>query len=180
MAALENIQMIKGSQLMIFRKVGTAWKSVGFATNHQLSIQTSTSSVQTKDHGNYPAVVPQQTTWTLTAENVYCDTGAATDASNAERIYMKMLNDQEQVDLYFSKATWNAANLGAQGYGIVAGTQGAGATVPTDGSWTRATGAANTVIHGKAYVTDFSVNAPTGDYATLSVTFTGSGAFTTT
>lgn len=168
--ALTNADMIKGSQLMIFRHVGTgtaasSWRSIGFATNHQLSIQVSTTQVSTKDHGDYPATLPQTINWTLTAENVYSDVG--------ELAYMKMLQDQEEVELYFAKPNWNANNMGAQGYGIVAGYQAPGTTGAD--YWTRS----SIVAHGKAYVTDFSINAPAGDYATLSVTFTGTGELIT-
>lgn len=171
--ALANTDMIKGSQLMIFKKEGTAsqttatyWRSIGFATNHQLSIQLSTQQVSTKDHGDYPATLPQTMTWTLTAENVYSDAG--------ELYYMDLLQNQTEVDLYFAKPNWNATNMGAQGYGIVEGSQAPGYAGAN--YWTRG----SIVAHGKAYVTDFSINAPAGDYATLSVTFTGTGDFTTT
>ena len=147
MAALSNSQMIKGSTLMIFIDN----KSVGFATSHQFSAQTSTSQVQTKDHGNYPAVIPQQTTWTITAENIYSEAGEST--------YMTAMKNQTIVHVVFAKSNWTAA-------GIV----GTGST----DTWTAST----VIAEGDAYITDFSVNAPVGDYATLSVTFTGIGKFT--
>ena len=148
--ALQNTQMLKGSTMMIFYNNA----SIGFATSHQFSAQLSTTQIATKDHGNYPATLPQTVTWTVTAENVYSDAGEST--------YMTLLKRQAPVDIVFAKVSETA---GVQSAGIVGSAD----------TWTKGT----VIASGQAIVTDFSINAPAGDYATMSVTFTGVGAFTT-
>lgn len=149
MAALKNTDMLKGSIMMIFYNN----KSIGFATSHQFSAQVSTNQIATKDHGNYPATLPQTISWSITAENVYSDAGETT--------YMGLLKGMAAVDIVFAKV---ADTAGVQSAGII-------------GSETWAQGPV--IASGKALVTDFSINAPAGDYATMSVTFTGVGPFAT-
>lgn len=147
--ALTNDKMLKGSTMMIFKDGA----SIGFATSHQLSAQLSTTQIATKDHGNYPATLPQTINWTITAENVYSDAGKNT--------YMDALKNHTVVNLVFAKV---ADPVGTQGSGIIGSAD----------SWTPGT----VIASGPAIITDLSINAPAGDYATLSVTFTGTGALT--
>src|SRR5574344_209844 len=75
---LENKDIFKGSALQLFINDGGSQDvCIGFATSHSLSITTNTTELSTKDHGDYPAVLPTTITWEVTAENVYATTSMA-------------------------------------------------------------------------------------------------------
>lgn len=143
-----NSQIVKGSMLMAF--IDDA--PVGFATSHSLNITTNTTEVSTKDHGDYPSVIAQSIGWEVTAENFYSDGG--------EGVYMQAQLTKTPVTIKFAKAG-NYSTTDEKG---VIGTAG-------HGEWT----VGSVIASGQALVTSFSVNAPSGDNATMSVTFTGIG-----
>ena len=155
MAALRtNQDIIKGSKLMVFYNNAP----IGFATSHTLSMTTNTSQVSTKDHGDFPATLAQNITWEITAENLYSELGEAT--------YMQIMTSMQPVTLVFAEAS-NYSNTTAQ----------KGLPMEDDGAeWTVGT----KVAEGKALLTSFNINAPAGDNATMSVTFTGTGELATT
>jgi len=152
MAVLTNSDIIKGSKLMVF--VGN--QAIGFATNHTLSLTTNTTQVSTKDSGDYPSTIAQNITFEATAENLYSDAGEAT--------YMNLMLQKQPVKIKFAAAS-NYNNTDEKG--IINGAQGHQA-------WTAGT----SIVEGDALITSLNVNAPAGDNATLSVTFTGTGALT--
>lgn len=125
---------------------------IGFATSHSLNITTNTTEISTKDHGDFPAQVVQSISWEVTAENLYSVEG--------EGIYMNALLEKTPVDLVFAEAE----NYVSQG--IIDN---------NNSNWSAGT----PIASGKALITSFSINAPSGDNATMSVTFTGVGEFTT-
>ena len=149
---MTNQDIVKGSALMVF--LGDS--AIGFATSHALSLTTNTTEVSTKDHGDYPSVVAQSIGWEVTAENLYSDTGETT--------YMKAMLAKTPVDIKFAKVA-NYSNTDEKGI-IDNGEKTA---------WTAGT----VIAEGKALITSFSINAATGDNATMSVTFTGVGALKT-
>lgn len=155
MAALRtNQDIIKGSKLMVFFNN----EPIGFATSHSLSMTTNTSQVSTKDHGDFPATIAQNITWEISVENLYSELGEAT--------YMQIMKTMSPVTLVFAEAA-NYSNTSAQ----------KGLPMDDDGAeWTIGT----KVAEGKALLTSFSINAPAGDNATMSCTFTGTGDLTTT
>lgn len=151
MAAIrQNSDILKGSKLMVF--IGDA--PIAFATSHSLSITMNTTEISTKDHGDFPSVIGQNITWELTTENLYSDGG--------ETALWNAMKTMQPVTVKFAPAT-EYDNASAEP-GIV------GVDSATD--WTPGTAIAS----GKALVTSLSVNAPSGDNATLSATFTGVGA----
>lgn len=152
---LQNSDIIKGSKLMVF--VG-AQTPVAFATNNSLNMTTNTTQVSTKDHGDYPATIAQNITWEVTSENLYSYDG--------EKTFIKLQMDKTPVTLKFVDAS-NYSNTDEKG---IVGHQG---TAHND-NWT----AGVQGVQGQALVTSFSVNAPAGDNATMSVTFTGTGDLT--
>ena len=154
MGVRTNNQIIKGSKLMVF--VGEEEAPVGFATNHSLSISTNMTEVSTKDHGDYPSQVVQSLSWEVTAENLYSDA--------CEAIYMQYMKAKEPVDLVFAVSNYN--NTDEKG---VIGQDGSSTDWYVD----------NVIASGKAIISSMSINAPQGDNATMSVTFTGVGEFTT-
>ena len=146
---MTNADIVKGSKLMVFLDN----KAIGFATSHSLNLTTNTTEISTKDHGSFPSVAPQNVAWEATAENLYSDAG--------EKTYMDAMLKMTPVHIKFAKAQ-NYDN----GYepGIVGTTESK--------TWT----AGDVITEGDAIITSFSINAPSGDNATMSVTFTGTGA----
>lgn len=150
MAALRsNTDIIKGSRLMVFLNDAP----IAFATSHSLSITVNTSEVSTKDHGDFPSVIGNNITWEITTENLYSD--------NAESALWAAMKTMQPVTVKFAPAS-NYSNETSQ-KGIVG--------VESATEWTAGTAIAS----GKALITSLSVNAPAGDNATLSATFTGVG-----
>ena len=155
MAALRtNQDIIKGSKLMVFYNNAP----IGFATSHSLSMTMNTSQVSTKDNGDFPSTLAQNITWEITAENLYSELGEAT--------YMQIMSSMQPVTLVFAEAS-NYSNTTAQ-KGLPLDDNGQEWAVGTK------------VAEGKALLTSFSINAPAGDNATMSVTFTGTGELQTT
>ena len=146
---MTNADIVKGSKLMVF----LADKVIGFGTSDSLNLTTNTTEVSTKSHGNFPSVVPQNVTWEVSSENLYSDEG--------EAAYMDLMLKMTPVHIKFAKAG-NYNN----GYepGIVGTTESK--------TWT----VGDVITEGDAIITSFSINAPFGDNATMSVTFTGIGA----
>lgn len=148
-ALRSNTDIIKGSKLMVFLNDAP----IAFATSHSLSITVNTSEVSTKDHGDFPSVIGNNITWEITTENLYSD--------NAESALWAAMKTMQPVTVKFAPAT-NYNNETSQ-KGIVG--------VESATEWTAGTAIAS----GKALITSLSVNAPAGDNATLSATFTGVG-----
>ena len=144
-----NTDIIKGSKLMVF----ISGSPIAFATSHSLSITMNTTEVSTKDHGDFPAVLGKNITWEITTENLYSGGG--------ETALWNAMKTMQPVQIQFAPAT--EYNNDSAEPGIV-GVDGAS-------DWTPGTAIAS----GKALVTSLSVNAPAGDNATLSATFTGVG-----
>ena len=150
-----NTDIIKGSKLMVFLN-GTP---IGFATSHSLSMTTNTSEISTKDHGDFPSVIAQNISWEVTAENLYSQAGEST--------YMTAMKTLQPVTIVFAEAS-NYSNSQAQGATPMDSTNGQEWAVGTK------------IAEGNALITSFSINAPAGDNATMSVTFTGQGELKTT
>lgn len=148
-AVRQNTDIYKGSVLMVF--VNDA--PVAFATSHSLSINLNTTEVSTKDHGDFPSVIAQNLSWEITTENLYSDAGQQT--------LWNAMKTMQPVTVKFAPAS-NYSNTTAQ-QGLLADGQA---------NWTPGT----PIASGQALVTSLSVNAPAGDDATLSATFTGQGS----
>ena len=146
---MTNADIVKGSKLMVF----LADKVIGFGTSDSLNLTTNTTEVSTKSHGTFPSVVPQNVTWEVSSENLYSDEGEAT--------YMDLMLKMTPVHIKFAKAS-NYNNDYEPG--IVGTTESK--------TWT----VGDVITEGDAIITSFSINAPSGDNATMSVTFTGIGA----
>ena len=159
----KNSDILKGSKLMVF----LSGAPIGFATSHALSMTVNTTEISTKDHGDYPAVLAQSISREVTAENLYSRSG--------EKTYMDALKTKQPVTLVFSEAT----NYGADEHGIIQpeGSTGTASDWTPDTTYTTSGGK---IAEGKALITSFSINAPAGDNATMSVTFTGVGELDTT
>lgn len=158
MAVRHNSDIIKGSMLMVFYNDNP----IGFATSHSLSLTLNTTEVSTKDHGDAPAIIPQTVSWEIQAENLYSDAGELT--------YMQLMMAKSPVTIKFCKAS-NYDEQDEKGVIVAEGVEQASKDWTPDSQ--------NIIATGQAYVTSFQINAPAGDNATMSVTFTGNGAITT-
>lgn len=179
MATLSNTDIIKGSKLMVFIE----GQPVGMATSHSLSMTLNTTEVSTKDHGDFKAIIPQDISWELSAENLYTNAGKKT--------YMDAISNMTLVTVKFVNTNYNNTKergiLGQQssGYQSTADAEVVGRadnwTVGIQGpTGPQAMPVGGEVIAtGQAYITSFSINASAGENATMSVTMTGVGALTT-
>jgi len=149
----KNSDIVKGSALQV--TVGD--NILGFATSHALSITVNTTEVSSKDHGDYPGIIKQNTTWEVTCENLFC--GNAWDELQA------LLQTDTPVTVSFVPVK----NYDSKG--IVHKDDGSAAYTDQKEEWTAGTALAT----GQAYITSLNVNAASGDNATISATFTGAG-----
>ena len=149
----KNSDIVKGSALQV--KIGND-DILGFATSHSLSITVNTTEVSSKDHGDYPGVIKQNTTWEVTCENLFC--GENWGNLNA------YLDDDTPVTVEFVPVNYISKGI-VYDNDVPSGAQT---------SWTAGTAIAS----GPAYLTSLSLNAGAGDNATVSATFTGAGPLT--
>lgn len=147
----------KGDELMLFKKDGSTWKSIAYATSHTLSITASTSSVASKDHGKWDGVEAQTISWEISSENLYTDAFEDLfDAMEARNPFMVFFNEKNET---YGTADGGDARTTSTGTGTDYYTPKSG----QDG------------FYGNVVITSLSLNANTGEAATASVTFTGTG-----
>lgn len=142
---------IQGGDLMLFLNN----KSIAYATSHTLEINGETQDTSNKDEGGggWASSEVSILSWNATSENLYTVDGNG-----------KMFGDlfdlmiaKQPIDAVFAKKSETATD------------------VPTAG-WTAST----PKYTGKVVITNLSLNAPNGEYATYSVQFQGVGALTKT
>jgi predicted secreted protein len=147
--------IIKGSNLMLFVKVGSDYKSVGYATNHTLSIGSESSSISTKDDLGGSALWTQSSVnklnWSISTDNLFSYDAAGQEAFDL----ITLMTSRTVVDVCFAMASESQ--------------------VPATG-WTPDDDISH--LKGSAYITDLSINAPNGDNASFTATFSGIGALT--
>ena len=159
--SLENKDILKGSALQLFiNDGGSGDVCIGFALSHAISISTNVSELATKDHGDYPAVLPTTITWEVTAENVY-----ATTSMTKLLGYVK---NKTKVTVKFAEVGNYSQDGGS--YSYYATEPGIIENDPKN-SWE----IGKIIGQGKAYITSYSINAASGDNASISCTFTGCG-----
>lgn len=143
--------IVKGDELMLFDAQGNA---LAYATSHVLTITGNTTDISSKDHGFWGAVETGSITWELTTENLYTD-------SDYDKLFDIMVAG-EPVTVAFAKASnYDVNGLTSCGGDVAA--------------WTADT---TNYRSGLAVITSLVANANTGENATFSATFTGSGALT--
>ena len=148
--------IIKGSDLMLFVQQGAStYKSVGYATNHTLTIGSTSSEVSTKDSGGglWNEAVVQKLNWSTTTENLF---SLDCEGVTFDDLFGIMTSRQEITVQFTLESSY-----------LTKPTQ-----VPT-GGWSPL---ATPKYSGKAYITDLQVNAPDGDNASFTATLTGIGA----
>ena len=154
--------IVAGDSLMVFITIGTGSsltrKSIAYATAHTLSLTAETASVNSKDHGNWSGNEVNKRSWEITSENLYTEEDYDT--------LFDAWKDGTKLTLVWAKKS-EADSV------IVADGDAANYTPDT-------TTAGKKYYSGDAYITSLNANANTGEKATFSVTFTGTGAFTRT
>lgn len=164
---MTNSDIVKGSALQVWVGApqgaqGTqgATQCIAFATNHTLNITTNTNEITTKDHGDYPAVLPTTITWEVTCENLY--------ATDSMETLLDYISNRKKVDITFAECNNYSTGSGST-YSYDNVEEGIIETSKTE--WT----VGKVIAAGKAYVTSYSINAPAGENASISCTFTGCG-----
>ena len=159
--SLENKDIFKGSALQLFINDGGSQDvCIGFATSHALNITTNTTELSTKDHDDYPAVLPTTITWEVTAENVY-----ATTSMTKLLGYVK---NRTKVTVKFAEVGNYSQDGSLYSYDVIE------PGIIDNGSKTYWS-IGKIIGQGKAYITSYSINAASGDNASISCTFTGCG-----
>ena len=137
----------KGDALMLFM----GGEALAYAKNHTLTMTGNTIDISTKDHGYWGASEVGNITWEVQTENLFTE-------DNYDTLYDAMVA-KTPVDIVFAKVDNYSEN----------GLKAVGGDVD---SWTASTTSGR---KGKAVITSLTVNANTGENATCSATFTGSG-----
>lgn len=135
-------------------------KSIAFATSHTLEISLDTREISTKDNGGkWSEVEAGILSWTMQSENLVGNPG---EGKGYDDLVDAMIA-REPVDVVFGlegdSTDYDAGKLDA---------------VPS-GGWKPKTSNGR---KGKALITSVSLNAPNGEYATMSISMTGVGELT--
>ena len=133
-------------------------KSIAFATSHTLELSLDTREISTKDNGGkWSEVEAGIISWTMQSENLVGNPG---EGKGYDDLVDAMIARQP-VDVIFAlegdSTNYDGGKLDA---------------VP-NGGWKAKTGNGR---KGKALITSVSLNAPNGEYATMSISMTGVGA----
>lgn len=155
--ANSTAQTVLGSDLMLF----VGGKSVGFATNHSLTINSEMLDNASKDHasGLWKGTTIKSLSWQATTENLF-----AYDAEGKtfQDLYNLMITRQA-VDLILAIKLPGTAVENTIGLSV------------TEGGWSPDTTVGSIRYQGKAFISSVNINAPNGDNATFSVNFEGTG-----
>ena len=156
MATLRNsTDIIKGGHLMVFVEKNGTLTPIGFATSHSFSKTLNTQEISCKDFGDVAAVLPQNYSWTMQTDNLYSINGYK-DLNNA-------FKNMEKVLVYFGETNYRQTSV-----------QESIVDVEDAQEW-RKEGFGE---QGYAYITSLDVTATSGENATFSATFTGTGNLT--
>ena len=143
-------QILKGDELQLFNDQDQA---LLYATSHTLTMTGNTTDTSSKDHGFWGAQEVGSVTWEISAECLYTD-------NDYDDLFDKMISGERQYIKWAKVGNYDVNGLTSTG-GSVA-------------KWNPA----SDYKQGYAYITSLVANANTGENATFSVTFTGSGALT--
>lgn len=142
-------KIIKGDELMVFKD----GKSISLATSHTVNVSADTADVTTKDHGKYGSKEVNKINWEISSENLVEDGGNYDDM-------MDIMLAGTAIDVVFArKAETDESKTVADG---------------DYDNWTPAQ--SKRWYSGKVILTTLNLNAPSGDNASFSATFSGVGA----
>lgn len=142
---------IKGRNLNIFLSTasGGAGKAIAYATSSSLEVSKQTETTIDKDSSTVGILETTKDEWTMSTENIVAD-----DMSNAKEVIDALLSDK----------------LLTVSFALVGNPNPDG--VEDASKWTQGTAG----YTGQCKCTQASINAPAEGKATISATFTGSGA----
>lgn len=146
------VTKIKGENLMIFYKENAGYQSIALATNHTLTISTSTSNSTNKDEGGlWESQETQSMSWSISTENLNC-------GSNFDTLFRLMTSGQP-VQVVFGHKAESQRSLDTLPY------------------WTPdEEGNSNMYLYkGNASISNLQLNAPSGENSTLTAEFSGIG-----
>lgn len=138
--------VVKGKDLMLFKKAGETLVAWGAATNHTLSVNTEMQDSSNKDTGKWNTAQPGRYNWSMGSENMMVQT-------DYDDLLASMI-DGAILHVVFEIAANANSDTGKPAEGWV----------PGAGGW-----------EGDVYITSIETNAPHNDNATYTVAFTGSG-----
>ena len=147
---------VQGGELMVFLN----GHSIAYATNHTLTVGSETADTSNKDEGagGWASSEVKLLNWSMTTENLYTESG---NGYMYGHLFQAMTN-KEPVTILFGHKAQTADEV-------------------IDGGWTPASGMLlQNTYSGKAIISDLSLTAQNGEYATFTATFTGVGALTFT
>lgn len=153
------MDIIKGSDLMLFVKEGGNVRSLAFATSHTFTISADTADISSKDHGFWGGKEITRITWNIQSDNLYT-------VKEFNTLYTSMIA-RTPVEVYF------CLKSPSERAGVPATVNLPGDTYST---WTPTTASGEDGYYGRAYITSLTANAAAGDNATFSVTLDGIGA----
>lgn len=155
------MDIIKGSDLMLFVKGTSGYKSLAFATSHSFNISSETADISTKDHGFWGAKEVTRITWSITTDNLYT-------VSTFNDLYDRMISRQP-IEVYFGLKT-PAERAGTPPTVNLPG--------DTANTWHPSSQSDEPVYYGRVYITSLDCTAAAGDNATFSATLDGIGSIT--
>ena len=151
--------IIKGGDLMLF----VGGHSIGYATNHTLSINADTKETSTKDSGGkWQTSEAGILSWTASSENLMSNDQQGV---GYQQLVDYMINRTTVVGVFTLEG--NSTDLDTHKLD----------NVPT-GGWTPDN--STPTLTGNMIITSVEMNAPNGENATFTVNFTGNGALTLT
>lgn len=156
MAVSFTRKIISGDDLMIFDAAGN---SIGYATSHSISLSTEVNSISHKDAGEWSAQEVGKISWEITSENMYSQ-------HDYDALFTVMANKQ-------AVKVWFGLKSGYRGSAGYSSSAAVNDEVNGDGNWSPDSTA--NLYYGMAFLTSLQVSAATGEKATFSVTFTGTG-----
>lgn len=150
------MSVIKGGDMMLF----VGGKSIGYATNHTLSISADTKETSTKDSGGkWQTSEVGILSWTASSENLMSN---SQEGVGYKELVNYMINRTPVQGVFALEG--NSTNLETAKLD----------NVPT-GGWTPKN---TNTLSGEMIITSVELNAPNGENATFTVNFTGNGALT--
>lgn len=138
--------VIKGKDLMIFKKTAEVYTALAAATSHTLSVSSALMESSSKDSGKWGDSEAGRLEWEAGTENLFVQ-------ADFDTLFDAMVTG-EKLDIAFDIASNADSDTGK----------------PT-GGWTIGPGG----YEGQVLITALNANTPNGENATYSATFKGCG-----
>lgn len=150
--------ILQGGDLMLFNISGTSSTSastIAAATNHTLSVSTELSDTSHKDIvGSWKSSEVKSFSWEATTENLF----TLDPAGKGYYDLFDFMTNKTKLTVYLDNKS--------------------SAAFSTTNGWTPNLANGTDYLSGQVIISNISLNAPNGDNATYTVTFTGVGPLT--